>query len=80
MTAEEFWHSVSVQSTLDMYGNYSQWDIESAMIGFAKLKVKEALEAAAENVEINDYDEHEQYSPHADRDSILNAYNINDIK
>lgn len=48
MTAEEFWHDISVQSTLDMYGNYSQWDIQSAMIEFARLKVQEALEAAAD--------------------------------
>lgn len=36
--------------------------------------IKQALETAAEKVEINDYDEHEQYSPHIDTTSIKNTF------
>lgn len=36
--------------------------------------IKDALDTAAEKVEINDYDEHEQYSPHIDTTSIKNTF------
>jgi len=36
--------------------------------------IKQALETAAEKAEINDYDEHEQYSPHLDEKSITNTF------
>ena len=51
-----------------------------ALIEFAQMHVKAALEEAYENVFINDYDEHEQYSPHIDKDSITKAYPLTNIK
>lgn len=36
--------------------------------------IKQALETAAYEAEINDYDEHEQYSPHIDTTSITNTF------
>lgn len=36
--------------------------------------IKEALKTSLNEVVINDYDEHEQYSPHIDKDSILNTF------
>jgi hypothetical protein len=36
--------------------------------------IKQALETAADRAEINDYDEHEQYSPHIDTTSITNTF------
>lgn len=47
------------------------------MIEFAKLHVQEALKQASENGEVNvlSYYEYE-----VDKDSILNAYNLNSIK
>lgn len=68
-TAEEF---------IIIYNSSNQKD--SLMVAFAKLHVRAALEAAYENVEINDYDEHKQYSSHVDKDSILNAYPLTNIK
>ena len=55
-------------------------NIEELMIKFAKMHAKAALEEAYENVFINDYDEHEQYSPHIDKDSIIKAYPETNIK
>lgn len=89
ITAEEFWHSVSVQSSLDQYGNWSQWDIEYAMIEFARLKGKEILEAAYEKAELKereDGDEDICYMTNdygdswvLDKGSILNSYDLNSI-
>ena len=50
------------------------------MIEFAKLHVEAALKAAYEKAEINDFDEHFEYSPSVDKDSILNSYPLDLIK
>lgn len=55
-------------------------NVEKLMIEFAKLHVEAALEKVINNVEIIDYDEHEQYSPHVDEKSILNSYPLTLIK
>lgn len=48
-----------------------------AMIEFAKLHVQEALKEASKKAEIN----YEDFSgKYIDKDSILNAYNLDDIK
>jgi len=60
------------------YPKENPW--KQAMIEFAKLHVEAALKEVVENVEINDYDEHGQYSPDVDRDSILNSYPLDKIK
>lgn len=44
------------------------WSIKDAMIGFAKLHVKQALETAAEEAKL------EMYETWIDKQSILNAY------
>lgn len=55
-------------------------EICKAFIDFAKLHVEQALKTAYDNVEINDFDEHRQYSPSVNKDSILNAYPLTNIK
>lgn len=55
-------------------------DVQQAMIEFAKLHVEAALKEASENVEIEDYDEHGQYSPSINKYSILNSYPLSNIK
>jgi hypothetical protein len=55
-------------------------DVQQAMIEFAKLHVEACKKEIIEKVEINDYDVHGQYSPDVDRDSILNAYPLENIK
>jgi hypothetical protein len=55
-------------------------DIHTAMIEFAKLHCEAQAKAIIENVEINDYDEHFQYSPHVDKNSILKSYPLENIK
>lgn len=67
-TAEEF---------MNMYHGSTN---KHALIEFAKLHVESTLKAVSENHEINDYDEHYQYSPHLDKDSILNSYPPDKIK
>lgn len=50
------------------------------LIEFAKIHVEACKKEIIEKIEINDYDEHGQYSPDVDRDSILNAYPLENIK
>lgn len=64
----------------DESGLFTKVDIAEAMIKFAKLHVEAALEQVRYNVEINDFDEHGQYSPCVDEPSILNAYPLDNIK
>jgi D-aminopeptidase len=56
---------------------YSEEDVKKAMIEFAKLHVEQALKAASENVIVHDdaFKEAE-----VDKDSILNAYPLTNIK
>jgi len=74
ITAYNFFTDNLVQSSIDEDGNYSLYDIENAMIGFAKLKVKEALDAAADVVG------NEIEKDFITRDTILNAYSLETIK
>ncbi len=53
-------------------------EIESALIGFAKLHVKAALKAASEQADMKD-DWNNQRGT-IDKDSILNAYSLENIK
>ena len=82
--------------TAEEFAERNQYDIQSydeggylgidtkvfaeKLIEFAKLHVEAALEQALYNAEINDFDEHEQYSPCIDGPSILNAYPLDNIK
>jgi hypothetical protein len=59
---------------------YTEEDVEKAMIKFAKLHVEAALEAAIDNYELNDFDAHGEYSPGIDEESILNSYPLENIK
>ena len=80
-TAEEFldkkYGLIKDELTGDMFADYVS---PNDLIEFAKMHVEAALKAAYENVFINDYDEHEQYSPHIDKDSIIKAYPLTNIK
>lgn len=49
-------------------------------VEFAKIHVEAALKSVNDNVIINDYNIHEEYCPHVDENSILNAYPLENIK
>ena len=69
MTAKELFISV-VGVDPDNFTN----SIEDCMIEFAKMKVKEALEAASREAFIDDF------TGTIDRDSISNAFDLTNIK
>lgn len=73
MTAKEFLNN-RVKNP-DLTSNFEQ-----IMIEFTKYHVEQALKTAIENVEIEDIDEHGQYSPSVNENSILNAYPLEKIK
>jgi len=78
-TAEEL--ALQMQDTLsydDLINPYKFASLVSKE--FAKLHVEAALKKASEDAEINDYDEHKQYSPHINEKTILNAYPLTNIK
>lgn len=101
-TAEEFFKNSLVQTSIDEYGNYSIYDIEQAMVEFAKLHVEAALKTASEKGTMNlNYPEPYEDSNEIgltyavaeeisrggeygavviDKDSILNAYPLENIK
>ena len=54
--------------------------IKIALLKFAGIHSQAALGMASYEVQISDYDEHGQYSPHVNTDSILNAYPLTLIK
>ena len=87
-TAEEFFKNGLLQSSIDEDGNYSIYDIQTAMIEFAKLHVEAALQAASKKAETIDtyktrwnglnkesYIEKDIYPS-----SILYAYSLTNIK
>lgn len=57
---------------------YLEKDVTKAMIEFAKLHVQEALKQASEKAETIHIRNTEEYR--IDKDSILNAYNLDEIK
>lgn len=67
-TAEEFYNNFKP----DMIFNHLK--VKEMMIEFAKLHVKQALETAAEEAEL------EMYETWIDKQSILNAYLEDNIK
>jgi len=75
-TAEEF---MTDEYQIKHYGTVLTKPTQAA-IEFAKLHVQAQNKAIIENVEIIDYDEHEQYSPHVDEQTILTAYPLTNIK
>jgi hypothetical protein len=48
--------------------------------GWVALHIEAALKSVNDNVIINDYNIHEEYCPHVDENSILNAYPLENIK
>ena len=68
-TAEEFFTSQLVQSSIDENGNYSLYDIRNAMTEFAKLHVEQALKAASDCTLEYDFEE-----------EITNSYPLTNIK
>ena len=77
-TAREFFNEFCNKRTNT--GALNDTERLDIMIDFAKLHVGAALEQVRYNVEINDFDEHGQYSPCVDEPSILNAYPLDNIK
>lgn len=70
---------------LDAFGSdademYYKSSVQEAMIEFAKLHVEAALKASAEKAEL-EYDSfHKDADPWINRDSILSAYPLDQIK
>lgn len=71
-TAEEF----AIET---MQGGTDLQEIERALIGFAKLHVEAALEAAMEKAEIH-YPLENDFYECVDRKTILNAYPLTNVK
>jgi hypothetical protein len=72
-TAEEFLDHISEN------GKYT-FDWKEFGILFARYHVEQALQAAADNVELCDFDAHGEYGPDIDEESILNSYPLENIK
>lgn len=78
ITAEEFFALPDYdKSSIPMFS-----DIHNAMIEFAKLHVQEALKQASEKVKLDDGDYISDgfYETMIDKESILNAYPLENIK
>lgn len=90
ITAKEFLRKIgisdSVPDKLSDDGKYwfvdcSEKAVEQALIEFARIKVKEALETAANKVElVDDYLSECDCNASVDKESILNSYDLNNIK
>lgn len=86
VTAEEF--LLKDEDYKELHLDYPKLSkaIQEAMIEFAKIKVKEALEAAADNVRYKLIDSVAELDPtfdnyiEIDKQSILTAYDIEGIK
>lgn len=74
LTAEELYARLGFMPSHHTLGH----DIKTAMIEFAKMHVQAALEAAAHNADMKfiPYQDDEEI----DRESILNAYSLDNIK
>ena len=72
ITAEEFLNN---QDFYDLHA-IPEWSVKRVMIEFAKLHVTEALRKASEYAEITDNGRF----PFIDKNSILNAYPLENIK
>ena len=76
MTAENLLHESYFYIVLDIRGTYlTDSDITSAMKEYARLKCEELLKIVAEKAEV-EYDWNASY---VDRDSILNAVDLNEF-
>ena len=87
MTAKELFKDYS-ERYIDSDGEFSGYfvneeDFKQALIKFAKYHVEKALKAVSEKVELNNfaYEFLQEGSNNAiNTNSILNAYNLDDIK
>ena len=78
-TAEEFFFDYSIDNEYDNLSVNCKQEISYKAIEFAKLHVKEALKAASEKAEIDPRSyTHNDYE--LNKDSILNAYPLDNIK
>lgn len=79
MTAEEFFIKLGFMPSHHKLGH----DTKTAMVEFAKLKVQEALETAADKAFVvmkEDMDfYYEDYVEGVDKNSILNSYDLKSI-
>ena len=84
-TIEEFLRNIFSEANWD-YGELEEFDSEfdsditDTIKEKTKLFIQEAIKADRINllnyVEIDDYDEHGQYSPSINKESLINALNI----
>lgn len=85
LTAEEFFRVYSDNTSLSE-GHYDylvdEDSFKEAIIKFAGLHVKAALKSIIENIEIDmvDTTDHSNLLPIVNKDSILNAYPLENIK
>jgi hypothetical protein len=70
ITAEEFF----------LQNNGQHQSTSKMMIAFAQMHVEQALKEAVESVNIYDYAENKDYSKFLEKESILNAYPLTNIK
>lgn len=68
--ASEFFYKSLVQSSIDEDGNYSVYDIQSAMIEFAKIHVEAALKAATEKANMIGETQHDNGAPNIIKDFV----------
>ena len=81
LTAEEFFDSSNMGLSNTTEYMYCQKDIVKKAIEFAKFHVEAALKAAAENAETETEHDYRGGSwDMVDKDSILNAYPLENIK
>lgn len=87
-TAEEFWELTSPNEEFGMLAELKKMNLDrhvfEAMRRFAKLHVEAALRCAAESAIVSSelcYDTHEAWTEYGvDEESILNSYDLNNIK
>jgi len=84
MNVEEYFKEYSKLYCFEEYDDLYLIDKESfkeAMIAFAKYHVKEALEAGANNAYLDTINMgSSEFQTVVDKDSILNSYNLDNIK
>lgn len=83
-TAEEFWELTSPNEEFGMLAELKKMNLDrhvfEAMRRFTKLHVEAALKCAAENADVYPNKVHDNGHPIINKESILNSYDLNNIK
>ena len=83
MTAKEFLNTkrVNMKGSDSPYDQFSRYQIQDFLVEFAKYHVQEALKAASVEADITqDMGSSGNWFDCVDKDSILNAYSLENIK